>query len=750
MGQEVGQDQRQTRLLKNLIINDNIHSQICNEILQNPDSYIRKKRAITSVEYYSKKESRSPDRKRAIHQRWTLPDSLEAANALNPWVQFLENPSGDGVYHKHLVKIRYEPKKLLNFENLINHSVTNSQQDSDDFEIYETENLLNMLDNDCSLPYRGAIADRRDYSTLRTTPNIKDREFFKKLLRDARAARFCNSNVSLAFNEGEDQELTKRRKAKVMQETSKIDFIYFREHEIKTWYTAPYPEEYNRNRLLYVCEYCLKYMNSRYVYSRHNLKCSMYHPPGNEIYRKGNLSMWEVDGRENVIYCQNLCLLAKLFLNSKTLYYDVEPFIFYVLTEREDSSDGTKFHFVGYFSKEKLTSTDYNLSCILTLPIYQRKGYGHLLVDFSYLLSRREFKWGTPEKPLSDLGLLSYRNYWKIKVCEVLISLKDEINKVHAARKIFHCSIEDICNLTGMIPTDVIFGLEQLQALYDYEKGGEKRYAIMIKGWDHIENIYNRWKNKGGEYLCPEKLVWKPMIFGPSGGINAIGTMIETTTGTSKRSAKESQPQDSFKNNISLLVNFMQDDIVDSRTMEEVAFEKICKQQNDSVDQVSHSELKLAYDISEIRGPTPSSPIKVNGNGQKQKDLENGIKSKSHIITIPIEDVIANGEDRVTHSSTDDSDEDEFVDANMMEEDEDVEDVEVEYSDVPSETSSDESQENEADVKPSIENSGPIRILRNDRKFKPNTNPTDEPRPPRRLRSRTGSAICNNKKQTYY
>jgi hypothetical protein len=26
---------------------------------------------------------------------------------------------------------------------------------------------------------------------------------------------------------------------------------------------------------------------------------------------------------------------------------------------------------------------DYNVSCILTLPIHQRKGYGNLLIDFS-------------------------------------------------------------------------------------------------------------------------------------------------------------------------------------------------------------------------------------------------------------------------------------------------------------------------------------------------------------------------------
>jgi hypothetical protein len=71
------------------------------------------------------------------------------------------------------------------------------------------------------------------------------------------------------------------------------------------------------------------------------------HPPGDEIYRDGILSVFEVDGRKNKIYCQNVCLLAKLFLDHKTLYYDVEPFLFYVLTERDDEG----FHFVGYFSK---------------------------------------------------------------------------------------------------------------------------------------------------------------------------------------------------------------------------------------------------------------------------------------------------------------------------------------------------------------------------------------------------------------
>jgi len=58
------------------------------------------------------------------------------------------------------------------------------------------------------------------------------------------------------------------------------------------------------------------------------------------------------------LYCQNLCLLAKLFLDHKTLYFDVEPFLFYILTE----VDRGGAHVVGYFSKVGISC---QMTCIL-------------------------------------------------------------------------------------------------------------------------------------------------------------------------------------------------------------------------------------------------------------------------------------------------------------------------------------------------------------------------------------------------
>ncbi|MDA4132343.1 MAG: hypothetical protein OK454_04360, partial [Thaumarchaeota archaeon] len=280
--------------------------------------------------------------------------------------------------------------------------------------------------------------------------------------------------------------------------------------EIDTWYAAPYPEEYSRNRVLYICEFCLKYMNSDYVAWRHKLKCPAKHPPGDEIYRSGSVSVFEVDGRKNPVYCQNLCLLAKLFLGSKTLYYDVEPFLFYVLCEYDDLG----YHFVGYFSKEKRASSQNNVSCILTLPIHQRKGYGNLLIDFSYLLTRVERKTGSPEKPLSDMGLVSYRNYWRLIMCRYLLEHVPEDNKADKRRGL---SIKQISDDTGLTADDVVSGLEGLRCLV---RDPQTELYAFRADLAYCREYVARWERKKYITLDADALTWTPYVMGRSVATN--------------------------------------------------------------------------------------------------------------------------------------------------------------------------------------------------------------------------------------
>ena len=236
-----------------------------------------------------------------------------------------------------------------------------------------------------------------------------------------------------------------------------IKKIEIGQYEIDCWYFSPYPDAYSISDKLFICEHCLKYMKFVKTLIDHRKACKQTKPPGKLIYKKDNLRVYEIDGEIEKLYCQNLCLIAKLFLDHKTLYYDVSPFLFYVLCEVD--AEGT--HPVGYFSKEKNSLDDYNLACIMILPPHQRKGYGRFLIQLSYEITKREGKGktGTPEKPLSDLGLVSYRSFWTFELLQILKS------KSKASRSALMMTLNDLVEMTAFKKEDIIDTLARINLL---------------------------------------------------------------------------------------------------------------------------------------------------------------------------------------------------------------------------------------------------------------------------------------------
>ncbi len=346
------------------------------------------------------------------------------------------------------------------------------------------------------------------------TPKGEESELDLVDIQDAAAAaKASNPQHTVPYSREEEIEKLRTGGSMTQNQTEisrvrNLGHIQMGAFEMEPWYFSPYPSTFTEADTVYICEFCLSYYASNQTFTRHRAKCLLLHPPGNEIYRDDFVSFFEIDGRRQRRWCRNLCLLSKLFLDHKTLYYDVDPFLFYCMTTRDKHG----CHLVGYFSKEKESAEGYNVACILTLPQYQRKGYGKLLIAFSYELSRREGKLGSPEKPLSDLGLLGYRAYWAETVTDVLVEQRQASPDGRGG----DISIEDIGAVSAMTTNDVLHTLQNLNMLR-YSKGN---HVIVLTEAVLLAKEKARAKEKAKgivrRKIDPERLMWKPPVFNAS------------------------------------------------------------------------------------------------------------------------------------------------------------------------------------------------------------------------------------------
>ncbi len=216
------------------------------------------------------------------------------------------------------------------------------------------------------------------------------------------------------------------------------------------------------------------------------------------MYRHDGYSVWEIDGEIEKLYCQNLSLFGKLFLEQKSVFFDTGGFLYYILTytppentsavvnsvkkhgrtHSEVKDDlGLKTEVLGFFSKENPSWDSNNLACILIFPPYQHRQLGKLLMSVSYKLSGWEWEGGViggPEKPLSVMGRRSYLRFWSERVARFMLGESADAD----GRKVFDegkkrkgrksavmkeaLTVKEIGERTGMLAEDVVAALTEM------------------------------------------------------------------------------------------------------------------------------------------------------------------------------------------------------------------------------------------------------------------------------------------------
>ena len=240
---------------------------------------------------------------------------------------------------------------------------------------------------------------------------------------------------------------------------------------------------------LHVCQYCFKYTASKTELVNHTANCvhNTAKPTIGKLvyYDEDKFIIRQVRGFQSQLFCQNLALFGKLFLDDKSVYYDIDHFDFYIVYSI-DEKNGPNFKPMGFFSKEILSwDNNNNLACICIFPPFQRRHLGWLLIEFLYALAKRtplQMKSG-PEFPLSPYGKICYFKFWSIKLAYTIS---------HTLKNGYGFTLNDLSDITGFRKEDILLTLEYMKLIV---KDNEEEYSLRLGNLDKFCETKNINKN---------------------------------------------------------------------------------------------------------------------------------------------------------------------------------------------------------------------------------------------------------------
>ncbi|CCW66856.1 unnamed protein product [Phytomonas sp. Hart1] len=258
----------------------------------------------------------------------------------------------------------------------------------------------------------------------------------------------------------------------VEQNTAPCEAMYLC-YTFSPWFSSPFhsllylalPE----NGLCYsvnICHRCLSpFFSQKHLAIHLEGYCEFYDPPGTLIYHDSTSGrrVWYVDGAQHIQYARCISLLGNCFIESKLLRNDVDIYEFFIITlprtalpyvsggyfENEahfkrsaasyDKAKWSGHVLVGYFSRLK-HKPHHTLSCIVTLPMFQRMRLGSFMLDIAFSLMKERGqqcgceKWcgglkddgGCISRPFSPHGESLLLSYWRRSLQRLLWNHKHE------------------------------------------------------------------------------------------------------------------------------------------------------------------------------------------------------------------------------------------------------------------------------------------------------------------------------------
>jgi hypothetical protein len=316
---------------------------------------------------------------------------------------------------------------------------------------------------------------------------------------------FCSSSASSLSPalKGQSTPLQQRRPVPdewvaAMERDSGVCEVVYLCYAFRPWFAVPYtalqylalPED-DVCHSVYLCHRCLSPFFTREQYYVHleGCYCLLRRPPGRLLYHDetSGYKAFLVDGAKDLHYARCLSLLGKHFIESKLLANDVDLYEYVVVTmpraslpfcegEEEmngmsadefcaaaadfDSEDWAGDVVMGYFSRLK-HHPDHTLSCIVTLPIFQRMRVATFLLDLAYWMTQQRQRLcggprccgqsgGAISRPFSPHGQALLLSYWRRALLRALGAVAGP--RRHASR---------------ITPAELSFTLAELQAMMD-------------------------------------------------------------------------------------------------------------------------------------------------------------------------------------------------------------------------------------------------------------------------------------------